>query len=296
MSALKRTIGFIFDHPLGKKHPVRALWRLAWWQLQARLYPNRLLIKRFVGHVNFYATRGLTGITGNIYTGLHEFFDMLFMLHFLREEETFFDVGANVGSYTLLASGITGAKSVSLEPVRQTFDILARNIELNALHSKVELLNTGAGAGPATIRFSADEGSGNHVMTDQEKGGHYVTVPVITIDSLLDKHRPALIKIDVEGFETEVLKGMARTLDLPELKVIIIELNGSGSRYGFKDIDIHNLMLEKNFEAYYYDPFQRKLEKAPSYGTHNTIYCRDLAFIRKRVEQAAAIKIMGERI
>lgn len=296
MNALKRTIGFILDHPLGKKHPVKTLWRLVLWQLQLRLSPKKFIVKRFVGPVKFYAAKGLAGITGNIYTGLHEFFDMLFLLHFLRADDSFFDVGANVGSYTLLASGIVGTQSVTLEPVKGTFDILSRNIQLNALQNKVKLINAGAGPMPGEIRFSADEDTGNHVIAENESGNNSITVPVITIDSLLNQYQPSLIKIDVEGFETEVLKGMAATLDSPALKAIIIELNGSGARYGFNDIDIHNLLLSKNFEAYYYDPFKRELKNAPSYGTHNTIYCRDLSFVRERVEKATAIKIMGETI
>src|SRR4051794_31843389 len=115
MNAIKRTVGFILNHPLGKKYPVKALCRFVWWQIQLRLSPQKFIVKRFVGPVKFYAARGLTGITGNIYTGLHEFFDMLFLLHFLRADDSFFDVGANVGSYTLLAGGIAGANTVTLE-------------------------------------------------------------------------------------------------------------------------------------------------------------------------------------
>ncbi|UOE48330.1 FkbM family methyltransferase [Mucilaginibacter sp. SMC90] len=296
MNAVKRTVGFILDHPLGKRHPVKTLWRLVWWQVQLQLSPKKLIVKRFVGPVKFYAKRGLTGITSNIYTGLHEFFDMLFLLHFLKAEDVFFDIGANVGSYTLLASGITGAKSIALEPVKSTFDILSSNIELNALQGKVKLINAGAGPVPGEIRFSADEDTSNHVIAENENSANSIAVPVITIDSLLNQYQPSLIKIDVEGFETEVLKGMTATLNSPALKAIIIELNGSGARYGFNDLDIHNLLLSKNFAAYYYDPFTRQLKNAPSYGTHNTLYCRDLAFVQERIEKATPVKILGEAI
>ncbi len=59
----------------------------------------------------------MTGATGNIYAGLHEFDDMAFFLHLLRPEDMFADVGSNIGSYTILASGVVGAKSVAFEPV-----------------------------------------------------------------------------------------------------------------------------------------------------------------------------------
>lgn len=52
----------------------------------------------------------MTGATGNIYVGLHEFEDMAFLLHVLRRTDLFVDVGANIGSYTILAGGAAGAK------------------------------------------------------------------------------------------------------------------------------------------------------------------------------------------
>jgi FkbM family methyltransferase len=296
MNAIKRTVGFILKHPLGKKHPAKALWRFAWWQAQSRLSKSKFIVKPFVGDVKFYAAKGLSGITGNIYTGLHEFNDMAFLLHFLRSGDTFFDIGANVGSYTLLASGIAKANSITLEPVKATFDILSSNIGLNNLQDKVKLINAGAGAAAGEIRFSADEDTGNHVIARDETGQNTVTVPVITIDSLLNKHLPCLIKIDVEGFETEVLRGMAVTLDLPQLKAIIIELNGSGGRYGFSDQDIHSLLLSKGFKAVAYDPFKRALTQLDTFGNYNTIYCRDIDFIKSRLQSAASINIMGETI
>src|SRR3982751_4530651 len=137
MDKIKRTFGFIFSHPLGKKHPLTSMFRLLLWQIQSSLSPSKLIVKPFIHPVKFYAKKGLTGITGNIYTGLHEFSDMGFLLHFLRPEDVFFDIGANVGSYTLLASGVSKAKSITLEPVKATFNILQQNITLNNLQNKV---------------------------------------------------------------------------------------------------------------------------------------------------------------
>lgn len=297
MQAIKRTIGFILNHPLGKKHPLKALLRFAYWQAQSRLSRSRFIIKPFIGDVKFYAAKGLTGITGNIYTGLHEFTDMAFLLHFLRPDDTFFDIGANVGSYTLLASGQVGVNSITLEPVQSTFEVLSKNIDLNNLHQRVRLINAGAGAQEGEIRFSTDEDTGNHVIANNETGkSNTVVVPVITVDSLIVDTVPALIKIDVEGFETEVLKGMVATLNSSALKAIIIELNGCGERYGFNEMDIHQLLLSHNFKPFNYDPFKRTLTELSTFGNYNTIYCRDIDFINNRLKQAAPIKIMGETI
>jgi len=139
MDKIKRTFGFIFSHPLGKRHLLKSLLRFIVWQLQSSLSPSKLIIKPYVGDVKFYAKKGLTGITGNIYTGLHEFGDMGFLLHFLRPGDVFFDIGANVGSYTLLASGVCKAKTIAIEPVQTTFNMLQQNIILNNLQNKTQI-------------------------------------------------------------------------------------------------------------------------------------------------------------
>lgn len=296
MEKIKRTLGFMFNHPLGSKHPVRALFRFFVWQLQSSVSSSKLIVKSFVSPVRFFARKGLTGITGNIYTGLHEFNDMGFLLHFLCPGDIFFDVGANAGSYTLLAAGVCNAACVAIEPVRSTFDILTKNIDLNHLNGKVVPINAGAGAAAGTLNFSSDQDTTNHVIPAGENPVNVISVPVILIDSLLDKGEPALIKIDVEGFETEVLKGMKNTLESPSLKAIIIELNGSGERYGFNEDDIHNLLLSKNFEPFNYDPFTRSLTTLPSFGSNNTIYCRDIPFILDRIKNAQGFKALGELI
>lgn len=297
MDKFKRTFGFMFSHPLGRKHPVKSLLRFTLWQLQCMLFPSKLLIKNFLPPVKYYAYKGLTGITGNIYTGLHEFDDMAFLLHFLTPKDYFIDIGANVGSYTLLASGICGAKSTAIEPIQSTFELLNKNILLNNLQDKVILHNAGAGATPGTLVFTTDQDTTNHVLIDHEQlQSNIIHVPVLTVDSLTISNIPSLIKIDVEGYETEVLKGMAITIRNPALKAIIIELNGSGERYGFNDMQIHELLLTNDFKSYSYNPFKRLLTEIDGFGGTNTIYCRNLEFISSRIKNAKAIKLMGETI
>jgi hypothetical protein len=81
---------------------------------------------------------GMTGATGNIYTGLHEFTDMAFCLHLLRVGDLFVDVGANIGSYTVLSSKVVGANSLAIEPVPTTYKRLRRNININDISSLVD--------------------------------------------------------------------------------------------------------------------------------------------------------------
>ncbi|RZK76849.1 MAG: FkbM family methyltransferase [Pedobacter sp.] len=227
LSALKRTFGFIHEHPLAKRKLLYAYFNFIKWQISSRL--NKGLVKvPFIGNVSFYAKKRLTGVTGNIYTGLHEFYDMGFLLHFLREGDLFYDVGANVGSYTLLAAGICKAHVVAFEPISETFEILSKNIKLNNLDKLVVTENKGVGDKIDEFFFSTDSDTTNHVLNSSDHTGYMAKVPVINLDSYHQSNYPSLIKIDVEGYEAQVLYGASQLLSAPGLKAIIIEIIGGG--------------------------------------------------------------------
>ena len=87
---------FLATHPLTKHRRLPAMARVLRWQIASRI---KEVIVHWIGGTRLAARRGMTGLTGNIYAGLHEFADMAFLLHFLRPSDLFADVGANVGSY-----------------------------------------------------------------------------------------------------------------------------------------------------------------------------------------------------
>lgn len=105
-----------------------------------------------------------------------------------------------------------------------------------------------------------------------------------------------LLKIDVEGFEHEVIKGAANLLNSDNLKAIIIELNGSGMRYGFSDEKIHGELISFGFVPYLYDPFERKIKRLNKPGTLNTLYLRSEEWIMKRISSAKKFNILGQSI
>src|SRR5712672_1629721 len=99
--SLINVVRFVISHPLNREHKFRSIVRLAKWQIGSRLVPGAVVYD-WVNGSKFLVRSGDTGLTGNIYAGLHEFPDMGFLLHFLREDDLFVDVGANAGSYTIL--------------------------------------------------------------------------------------------------------------------------------------------------------------------------------------------------
>jgi len=207
--SLLNSIGFILRHPLNRGHRSGALVRWVRWQLGSRLLPGPVLVP-FVDGVRLLVQPGMTGATGNVYCGLHEFEDMALVLHSLRSDDLFVDIGANVGSYTMLGAA-AGARVLAIEPIPNTFGWLARNIAVNGLGERLRALNLGLGRAEGRLRFTGGLDAMNHVLAEGESAENLVEVPMRTLDSVLDGESPALIKMDVEGFETEVLAGGGRS-------------------------------------------------------------------------------------
>lgn len=286
----------ISTHPLGRRHPVKAYRKFLFWQLW-NIVNTKEKIVPFTSKTILVAKKSMKGATGNIYLGLHEFADMGFLLHFLRKEDMFLDIGSNIGSYMILASGHVGARTIAFEPIPRTFRALQKNINENRIDILVKALNVGVGAKKGTLIFTESFDTVNHVLSKAESNsyGNNIEVPVITIDETISGNEvPALVKIDVEGFETEVLKGMESTLSNRVLKAIIIELNGSGGRYDFDEREIHTQLLDYGFNSFEYDPLTRKLHAISKPGPFNTLYLRDLEFINDRILSADKVSIFSE--
>lgn len=241
----------------------------------------------------------MTGATGNLYFGLHEFSDMAFVLHALRPGDVFVDAGANVGVYTVLASAHVGATSYSFEPDSVTFGHLKNNIVINHISQSVQAHNMALGREQGTLQFTKGLDTVNHVVkTDAistSDGIGSQSVHVMTLDSLHlpALERPIIIKIDVEGFETEVIHGAKNLLTHPQPLAIIIELNGSGGRYGYREEDIHQTLLQYGYRPYVYDPFRRALNEINTFGHYNTIYIRHIALVQERCLEAEKVEVLS---
>jgi len=296
MKKLLKIIRFINNHPLTKDNRFAAYFRFIKWQVITRIY-SRPVIVPFIENSKLVVKKGMTGATGNIYVGLHEFEDMAFLLHLLRQDDLFGDIGANIGAYTILASGVVKAKSVTAEPIPSTYKNLEDNIRINNAGNLVAAFNKGVAATEGSLKFTKNFGTVNHVITENNQlQKDIIEVPVVTLDYLFSDHFPILLKIDVEGFELNVLKGGTNILKSADVKAIIIELNGSGNRYNINDTAVHNMLLSYNFLPYLYNPFRRQLKSITTFTAHgNTIYIRDKSFVEDRVVNARRYSLLGKK-
>lgn len=294
MSSFKRTFGFIHRHPLAKRHLFKAYFNIFSWQIRS-CFSKELISSRFIHDIKIFTKKGMTGVTGNLYAGLHEFNEMGFLLHFITESDVFIDVGANAGSYTLLAAGVKKAHCVSFEPSPSAFHVLEKNIQLNQLETLVKTVNAAVGNEDKILNFSLNQDTTNHVVNEGEEL-ETIPVKVVKLDNLVPEEQPTLLKIDVEGFETAVIQGASKIIANKKLKAIIIELIGSGQHYGFDEEKIHQQLLSSGFLPYVYDPFKRELSALKHFGGDNTLYIRDLDFVMDRINKAPSFRVFGESI
>lgn len=290
-----RTARFVWSHPLNRGGRLRAIARLLRWQAVSRVARGPVVLP-FVDGTRLVAAPGMHGATGNWYCGLHEPGEMGFVLHALRPGELFVDVGANVGSYTVLAAGAVGARVIAVEPVRAAFDALARNVAANGLEARVRCLQCGVAAATGALAFTQDRDCANRVATAFDTAAT-VVVPVRTLDEICGDETPTLVKVDVEGFEREVVAGGARTLAAPGLLGVVMETNGSGARYGSGRAPgaLVSAMRERGFGAYEYDPVARML-RAVHRGESNTIFVRDATTVSGRLRTARRYALVNGEI
>lgn len=284
---------YVWNHPLNANGKFVALLRVLRWQFVSRMMSGPIALP-YVAGTFLFATRGMTGATGNWYCGLHELDEMAFVLHLLRRDEHFLDVGANVGSYSILAGGAARARVKAVEPIPSTFTHLQRNVVLNGLDERVRCCQAGLSDVHGVLRFSSDLDTVNHVLAEGENLPG-TDVPVLRLDDLVGQDVPTLIKIDVEGHELAVLRGGSDTLHDARLLAVIMETNGSGARYGVSDDALIAEMKDYGFAPFGYDPFRRRL-KDSAQANGNTVFVRDRGAVEERCRSAPKFRLVNGEI
>lgn len=147
---------------------------------------------------------------------------------------TYVDVGANIGNHTLFFSQICNSKKViSIEMDKKIFDVLDTNVTENNSNEKVTLYNIGIGEKEKKVRTSSPDLNNIGMTKIIDENGD---VLVKTLDNLLQNETDvSLIKIDVEGYELNVLNG-AKNLINKNLPVIISELKTESEFIGFEKV------------------------------------------------------------
>lgn len=283
------------SNPISKDNLIKSFYNYLYFNLVCRIKEE--IIYKGINNIKFSIKKGDAGLVGNIYFGLYEFEDSMFVIHFLRKNDFFLDIGSNLGHFSLIASGVANANSIAIEPIPTTYERLLKQIKINKFEDKIEALNIGLADVTSTLYFSTDKGTMNGIVDINYPNA--IKVAVTTLDALNGANKNiSLIKMDVEGYENYVLQGGIETLSNRNLKAIIVELNNSGAKYNISDNEVYSRLLGFNFKPYKYDPLKRALIKLDSYNKEdfNTIFIRDFEYVKERIDTSEYYKIWNKKI
>ncbi len=180
----------------------------------------------------------------------------------LTHSDMFIDIGANIGTYSVLC-GKRGIRTFAFEPIKMNYDSLCKNIELNDLSEIVTANNFGLSSEVKDDQFNfflQNPGASSLYNIEFNSKGEKKDVHLEVFDKLevdeLKKCKAPLVKIDVEGMEIEVLKGMEEFIKEKPKISFILETKHSGEEtikekfnklglFSFSRIDPFNLLVIK---------------------------------------------------
>jgi FkbM family methyltransferase len=257
-----KTINYILSHPNCRQQKMRSISRFIGWQIHKRLTNNYQDIQ-LLPDIQLRCYPDSYSAATVLYCGLYDRDEMNFLLRYLRPEDSFLDIGANIGVYTLLAaSKIKSGFIYSFEVLPKNYARLQENVRLNQL-DRVKTYEVAIADFTGEISLNLAEGDSMPFITPNADD-KTIKVPTDTLDNLLED-RPldnlTLAKMDIEGAEILALKGAKKTLlEQQHPYVWILEINGAVNNFGHQQQDVANLLADYGYQLYGYNADTNELK------------------------------------
>lgn len=204
-----------------------------------------------------------------IYAENFEWAEKEWLKSFLKPGMICYDLGANIGFYTLLSAYLTfpNGKVISLEPVNKTFERLKANIDINdKISNCVSCYKIAASNSAGELEIftaSKDLHAWNSLVAPQNKDEFTKEIiKTISLDSLFENENlpvPNFIKIDVEGWEENVLIGAKQILTKFSPTLLIEFTKDNLSRADTSYQKLINILSDYGYNLYEYIPRFKKL-------------------------------------
>lgn len=181
-----------------------------------------------------------------------------YMVESVTPDTVFVDVGANFGYFTCLAGSYIGnqgnGKVIAFEANPKIFDLLRKNVKINWSMCPIDIYDCAISDKVGHVDFFAPkEGAANaHIvskLTTAPQGS--IRVHASTLNHIIGKTSVDIMKVDVEGFETAVLRGASAVLESsPRINLILEWSQKQMSDAGFTSEDMLSLMDQHSLEAH----------------------------------------------
>lgn len=270
----------ILKHPMNKKHKLNAVGRIFWWKIN-QLFFHIPAIVTFDNQIKCICPPESACGSLVVYCCYYEYPEMIFLEKTLKPDSVFVDVGANIGIYTLIASSkIRKGRIYSFEPIPAVQNTLYQNIRINHLEDKVTVVNKVVSDKTGQERFVIhDISEYSHISSNQ--GSKSILIDSVKLDDFCKNQRIDhidIIKIDVEGAELKVLKGMENALKMGKVRFLIAELNSRNSSYGGNSNQVIDYLKKFKYSIFKIDDELgiKEIEEVDNNQTFNII-----AFLKK---------------
>ena len=209
---------YIWAHPANRGKRVCAIGRVLLFFVRAGILDREVTAK--IGNQSrIIATPRRFASVKVVCANPPDYLEMRTWHRYLKGRDFFVDVGANIGSYSIWAAEL-GAEVLALEPAEDTYAALEANVKMNGY--PIRTLRAAAGSICGEMRLTDGKDDKNRLVIS---GG--VLVPMVTVDSIVPGRIVNGIKIDVEGYELEVLRGCEKSLSERRIELIQLEWNAT---------------------------------------------------------------------
>ena len=274
-------IRWLFSHEICRKHPIRACWRLIRWEL-LRVANGQLTYKYDDDfQITLLPNEGASRLT--YYFGVSE--PDLFRVYneFLKPGMIVVDAGANIGLHSLFYSKRVGGsgKIYSFEPSKKNFSRLMAHVQYNRVTNIEGLcLALGAKHGSAKIVDNEEDTSRTFLQSSLSNNGEASTVTLESLDAFAkfkQVERIDFLKIDVEGYEAEILAGARDLLTRQVIKVIQVELDErSLDRAGSQKSAVISLLIKNGYCLCSWNSSTKKFEPSTKESYNSFFVTPDL--------------------
>lgn len=245
----------------------------------------------------------------------YEKFSLQILKNNLNKNSLFVDVGAHYGAYSLYAAKEAKSKVIALEPVSENFQLLNENVQINKLDGLIQTYNYAVSDTDGEAVFNipwASDSAGFY----EHPNAHTIRKQKVIVrrgDNIVGSKRVDMIKIDTEGHELMVLKGLGKTLRANPDAQLIIEINSpllesAGTNamsllQAIKDLKKEIYMIDE--DGFTMHRITDRLDKWPLYineGNYANLYCvpakghQYLMFVSHSSELGGAEMAMFEQI
>lgn len=181
-----------------------------------------------------------------IMNGVRELAATAYMQTILQPGWVVVDIGANIGYYALMEARIC-REVLAIEPEPSNYELLLSNIELNGYKNVATLLSA-VGDRNGAVELALSEVANWHRVKTRGTKKDTITVPMVTMDAYLMGKRVDMVRMDVEGYEFHILKGMEQTIANNPGLTLFIELHGEYLKeYGTSAEEVLEFLSKHNF-------------------------------------------------